>query len=233
MAENTSTRGRKPKTTVENNTKITNNSDIDINAIMQQMQTLQKQFEDAQKKNADLEDLISALKTNQTTSNNVILPKKVKVVNLLFNTLNLSTMPRGMGKVYTFDSFGDMVTMKTSDLEDILSIPAYRKQAEEGLFYICNEDVVADQDLVDEYAQIHDKKAIEMICNLQTDSCVEMFCSMNKTLQNSIATKIAERMANGESFDRNRLASIKSNTDIDIEKMSEDLIDAKKVHSKK
>lgn len=241
MTEETKTtakKGRPPKTksidtTTNDNKKTVENSDDIIAKLMAQMEEqskamaeLQKQVNDANKEKTDLQDLVDVLK-DKNTNTEKDLPKKVKVVNLLANTLNLSTMPMGMGKVFNFEKFGSMVTMKTSDLEDILSIPAYRRQAEEGLFYICDSNIVDDQDLTEEYKKIYDKNTIEYIVGLTDDACVDMFVGLNDEMKDSLSTKMAEDIINGKSLDRNRLAEIQMRTTIDIEQMAKDLKDIK------
>ncbi len=47
-----------------------------------------------------------------------------------------------------------------------------------------------------------------------------MFVGLSKGLQDSISTKIAEDMAKGIDYDRNRLADIQMRTEIDIQDMA-------------
>ncbi len=149
--------------------------------------------------------------------------KKVKVINLLNMQLNLSTEGFGNGKHFHFDNFGSMVTMSVNYLEEILSIGAQRKQAEEGFFYICDSEVVEDMDLTDAYEVIHDKKTIEYIVGLSEDSCVEMFCGLSDAMKESTATLMAEKINNGKALDRNRLADIQRRTEINIEEIAKSL----------
>ena len=153
------------------------------------------------------------------------LPKRVKVVNLLSNHLNLVT---SYNKIYKMGTFGATVTMKTSDLEDILSDQKYRKQAEEGFFYICDEAIVEDNDLTDFYETINDKSAIEHIISLKEDSCVDMFLSLSDTMKESVSSAMAEELIKGKFLDKNRLSTIQIKTGIDIEEMAEIIKQAKK-----
>lgn len=146
------------------------------------------------------------------------LPKRVKVVNLLSNRLNLVT---SFGKIYNFIKFGDMVTMKTSDLEDILSNQKFRQQAEDGFYYICDEAIVEDNDLTDVYERINDKQAIEYIMTLKDDSCVDMFVSLSDAMKESVSSAMADKLASGVFLDKNRLSTIQIKTNIDIEAMAD------------
>ena len=230
MAEETkttSTRGRKPKPKVEE-TVIEQNDMTQMMAKMQeQILALQKQLaestekvEKTDKEKSDLQQLVEALKSNENTETKN-LPKKVKVISLVPNIYNLTTQENGKGKAFTFKEFGQMITMKTSELEEILSIQAYRNQAEQGYFYILDKDIVEDQDLTEAYEHISNKEAIEHVMNLDSDECVDIFCGLNKDMQESLAAKIAENMAKGARLDRNRIADISMRTDIDIEKIAE------------
>ena len=230
MAEETkttSTRGRKPKPKVEE-TVIEQNDMAKMMAQMQeQILALQKQLaestekvEKTDKEKSDLQQLVEALKYNENTETKN-LPKKVKVISLVPNIYNLTTQEDGKGKAFTFKEFGQMITMKTSELEEILSIQAYRNQAEQGYFYILDKDIVEDQDLTEAYEHISNKEAIEHVMNLDSDECVDIFCGLNKDMQESLAAQIAENMAKGARLDRNRIADISMRTDIDIEKIAE------------
>ena len=224
----TSTRGRKPKAeTVDIDKELETKEEVKVentNVVSQD------EFNKVQKEKDDLATMLAQLQaqmiqlqsqvggTQKKVNDN--LPNKVKVVNLLSQTLNLSTEPMGGGKVFTFEGFGDMVTMKTSHLEDILSIPVYRKEAEQMFFYICSSEIVEDQDLTDSYENGITEETVSFITSLQDDKCVDMFVGLSKGLQDSISTKIAEDMAKGIDYDRNRLADIQMRTEIDIQDMA-------------
>jgi uncharacterized protein with von Willebrand factor type A (vWA) domain len=190
-----------------------------IQKLMEQMNNLQKQVEEQKKEKTDLQQLVEVLK-EQPKEQKVSVSKKVKIVSLIPNRYNLTTESNGHGKQFSFNNIGDIITIKVTDLEDILSIPEYRKQAEEGWFYILDKDVVADQDLTDCYEKIHDEKTIEHIMNLSDNSCVDMFVNLSKEMRQSLASKMAENMNNGIKLDRNRLSDINARCGIDIEEMA-------------
>lgn len=147
--------------------------------------------------------------------------RKVKVTSLVPNMYVLSTAENGRGRVYKFSKFGDSCIMKVDDLEYILSIPGYREQAEKGKFYICDADIVEEFGLTEEYEKLNDASTVESIIQLNSQVDVDKFCSLTKSMKESIGTKIAENMAKGQYYDRNLLASIKKATGIDIEYISE------------
>lgn len=235
MAEEVkSTRGRKKTTQVDIN-NIDNTNTESMSDIMAQMLQMKKEMEQLQKqlsesknkvKNADkekseLQQLVEALQTQ--TNNEKVLPKKVKVMSLIPNKYNLTTEVGGSGKQFTFDEFGDVVTMKTTELEEILSIQKQREQAENGWFYILDKDIVEDQELQDSYQHISDKETLEHLMKLDSDECVDIFCGLSTEMQESLSVKMAENLLNGIKIDRNRISDISMRTDIDIDKIAEQL----------
>ncbi len=227
----TSTRGRKPKAKVEEANIEKDIAQDDMAKMMVQMQeqilALQKQLaesnkqaEKSDKEKSDLQQLVEVLKSNDN-SDKKNLPKKVKVISLIPNIYNLTTQDNGKGKSFTFKEFGQMITMKTSELEEILSIQSYRDQAEQGYFYILDKNIIEDQDLTEAYEHIQNKEIIDHVMKLDSDECVDIFCGLNKDMQESLAAQMAENMAKGARLDRNRIADISMRTDIDIEKLAE------------
>lgn len=195
-----------------------------IKTLMEQVAALTETVKKQESEKSDMKDLIEALKSGVTTEKpKKDIPNKVKVVSLVPNQYNLSTQDNGQGKTFSFPKFGHIITMRTSELEDVLSIEKYRNQAEKGFIYICNADVVEELGLTEEYKTLLDEKAMSHVLKLSDDSAVDMFCTLDPEMQDSIATKIAETVADNKPVDRNRLFEIKRRTDIDIEKMAEDL----------
>ena len=147
--------------------------------------------------------------------------KKIKVINLLDHTHNLSTESRGGGTIYTFRKFGDSFNIKADDLEKAVHL--YRKSFETGGFYICDEEAIEEYNLQEYYKKFIDQKGIEMIVQLQDVNAVDMFCSLSESLKNSTASTMAVNIVNGKNYDLNLIADIQRRTNIDILSMSEDL----------
>lgn len=225
--------GRPPKTNVETiatNEALVEDKSVDTTTVT----NVDKEKEELKAKNEEMAKMMEQMQVQLTLMQKQMLSgavepkkektnKKVKVVNLLNNKLNLSTQGFGNGKVFEFLDFGSSVSMNIAYLEEILSIGEYRRQAEEGYFYICDSDIVEEMDLTDAYESIHDKKAIEYISTLADDSCVDMFCGLSATMKESVATLMAEKINSGKPLDRNRLASIQMKSEVDIESMAKSL----------
>ena len=192
-----------------------------------------KEKEELKSKNDEMSKMIEQLQAQMmlmqkqmagtTTEPKKEKTKKVKVVNLLNMKLNLSTEGFGNGRLFQFEDYGSVVSMSANHLEDILSIGAFRKQAEEGWFYICDNDIVEEMDLSDAYEAIHDKKTIDYIATLSEDVCVDMFCGLSDTMKDSVATIMAEKINSGKPLDRNRLADIQRRTEVNVEEIARGL----------
>ena len=225
----------RPKKEAENTTVEIKENVVTENKKIEEVK-VDTEKEELKANNEQLTKLIEQMQAQMTMMQNQInmgvatpkvknLPTKVKVVSLLGNFMNLVT---STGKIYKFPKFGDIATLRTSDLEDILSNQKFRQQAEDGYFYICDKDVVEDQELTEVYERLHDKTAIEYIMKLADDNCVDMFASLSDGLKESVSCSIAEELNKGKVLDRNRLSMIYAKTNIDIEEIAKGLKDVNK-----
>ena len=221
MADTKAKRGRPPKSVttpkVEENVKVNSQDEL--------IKQLMAQIEEQNKKMAEMQSQIN--NQPQTTiiqqSKNGLSGKKIKVVNLMHNPLNLSTEPNGMGRVFTFREYGDSRLIKYDDLADIVA--AYPNTMESGCAYICDKEVVESLGLTEEYEKLFDKATMDRVVRLREDSDLELFLGMSKDLQESTARTIAERINANERVDYNYIKIIKDNTGIDIEEIAKNLKD--------
>lgn len=219
MAE-TKKRGRPPKTVntpVENNVKTENQDDI--------IKKLMAQLEEQNAKMAEMQKQIESNNKPQTVvvnnDNTNMRSKKVKVVNLMQNPLNISTEPNGGGRIFTFNKYGDSRIIKFDDLADIVS--AYPYTMEHGLAYICDKEVVEELGLAEEYKKLFDKEKMDKVIWLREESDLDLFLGMDINLQESAAKRIAELINANEKMDYNYLRTIKEKTGIDIEAIAKEL----------
>ena len=225
MADTKAKRGRPPKSATVSKVeekKTENNQDEVIAKLM-------AQIEEQNKKMAELQSQINNQPQSTTIiqqTNNGLSGKKIKVVNLMHNPLNLSTEPNGMGRVFTFREYGDSRLIKYDDLADIVA--SYPNTMEGGLAYICDKEVVESLGLAEEYEKLFDKATMDKVVKLKEESDLELFLGMNKDLQESTACKIAERLNANERVDYNYINIIKEKTGIDIEAIAENLKDFNK-----
>ena len=226
MAETKAKRGRPAKSATTSKAiekKVENN-----NSQEELIKQLMAQIEHQNKKMAEMQSQIEnkAQPTTIIQQGNRLNSKKVKVVNLMHNALNISTEPKGMGRVYTFKEYGDSRLIKYDDLADIVS--AYPKTMEGGLAYICDKEVVESLGLTEDYQKLFDKETMDKVIKLKEESDLELFLGMDSKLQESTARKIAERINANEKVDYNYIKTIKERTDIDIEAIANDLKDFNK-----
>ena len=78
------------------------------------------------------------------------------------------------------------------------------------------------------YEKLFDKETMDKVVWLRTESDLELFLGMANSLQESVATKIAELINANERIDYNYIKIIKDKTGIDIEEIAKDLRDFNK-----
>lgn len=220
---NTGKRGRPPKSTVtkvENNNIKTENQDDIIKKLMEQIAEQNAKMAEMQKQ-IENNNTPTVIVSNDNSS--VIRGKKIKVINLMQNPLNISTEPNGGGRVYSFKNYGDSRLIKFDDLADIVA--AYPNTMEHGMAYICDKEAVEELGLSDEYSKLFDKERMDKVVWLREESDLDLFLGMDRNLQESAAIRIAELINANEKMDYNYLRTIKENTGIDIEEIAKELKD--------
>ena len=120
----TSTRGRKPKSKVEE-VKIEKDAiDLELeqkNDQSELIKQLMAQIEAQNKAMAEMQAKMNAQPTVVVQKDNGMGAKKVKCINLMHNIVNVSTEPEGQGRLYMFEKYGDYKMIKYDDLSDIVS----------------------------------------------------------------------------------------------------------------
>lgn len=144
--------------------------------------------------------------------------KKVKLINLMNNELNISTDPDGRGRVFSFLKYGDSKTIGYDHLVNCFA--SYPYTFEHGLVYIADKEIVEDFGLTDEYEKIYTKDMIDRIMYLRDTSDVDLFLGMEENLQKSVSIKIAELINYNEKIDYNYIRRIKEESDIDLEEIA-------------
>lgn len=221
MAEQKRKAGRPRKTESTPKVETTKTESTDNTELIKQ---LMAQIEEQNKKMAEMQEKLAnaqaqtVVVTNDSTK---FVGRKIKLINLMHNILNVSTGTRGKGRVYTFNNYGDSKLIKFDDVCDIVS--SYPYTVENGLVYIADKDVVEFLGLTEEYSKIYDKKLIDEIVLLKEDKDADLFMGMEKNLRESTATAIAERINSGENVNFNVIRRIKDECGIDILKLADDI----------
>jgi hypothetical protein len=128
----------------------------------------------------------------------------IKVMSLCPVTLNLTTLGRGQGKIFTFTKFGEVKRILYADLVSIME--AHYNFLEQGFFVILKREVVRRHGLDDIYAKILTKDKIDAVLagNNQSDS-VHLFESANSNQREFIVNLLADKYVAGEKLDLNLL----------------------------
>ena len=218
MTEMKAKRGRPAKTTTTPEVANNQNQDDLIKQLM-------AQIAEQNAKMAEMQSQINNQKQPTTIiqQSNTMSSKKVKVINLMHNPLNISTEPNGKGRVYTFKNYGDSKLIKYDDLVEIVS--AYPNTMEHGFAYICDKEAVEALGLASEYEKLFDKKTMDKLIWLREEADLNLFLGMNKNLQESTAVEIAKLLNANERIDYNYIRTIKDKTGIDIEQIAINLKD--------
>ncbi|MGL5767089.1 MAG: hypothetical protein ACRCX8_15750 [Sarcina sp.] len=184
---------------------------------------MQSQFEQMQKM---MQQLMSSQPQQQVVQEKPLTSKKIKVISLIDNELNMTTEPMGQGRIFSFPKFGYEHRIKFDDLEDIVHV--HRWLFEKGLAYICDHDAIVELGLEEECEAILDKKGIESIAKLESPEDVAMFKGLSKDMQEKVSDMIAKAIVNGENRDLNKLSEIQRDTGFDIQKLAQDMKEIKK-----
>ena len=86
--------------------------------------------------------------------------KYITVISLYSGQLNLSTLPGGKGKVFTFDAFGQPKKIMYQKLVDVME--SYPRFMNEGFYYIADKKVQRRHGLDEVYSKLLTKKMIEI-----------------------------------------------------------------------
>ena len=218
----TSTRGRKPKTKVEDTEIATQVEDTQSELIKKLMAQIEEQNKAMAELQAKVNSAPQTVVVNQAQSN-TMRGKKIKCINLMHCVVNVSTEPEGQGRTFTFDKYGSYKMIKFDDLSDIVS--SYPYTMENGLIYICDKEAVDELGLTEEYTKLYTKEIMDKMIYLREQTDVDMFLGMEKNMQESTAMEIARKIYANERVDRNFIFDIKEKTGIDIDLLVQELKD--------
>jgi hypothetical protein len=215
MGENVKKKVGRPSTkqkNIDNETKTNSNSNENVDLI-KKIEAMEQII--AQLRNEALQKNVKAKNTTKDDDYNIIRPDRyIKVMSLNFGQLNLTTMPRGQGKVFTFNKFGDVRNIVYSDVSNI--IHNHQKFAEEGRFYVFNKQVIENHGLIEFYEKFLTKEKIEQILDMQKDEMINLFNSATKTQQDTIVQIIIKKIKQGEDIDLNKVDILSRLTDQNI-----------------
>jgi hypothetical protein len=153
-----------------------------------------------------------------------ISPQKyISVISLCPFQLNLSTLPGGKGKVFSFEGFGQSKRIIYSNLVDI--IDAFPRFLEQGYFYIADKKIIRRHGLNAIYDKLLTKETIENIFNksMAPDEAANLYKSATKTQQETIISLLVRKMmTESANVDMNLVEAISKVSGIDLSKKVEE-----------
>lgn len=206
-------RGRKPNTAKKNeiDTTVEAEKTIDTQDMLADAKAenkfLQEQLAQMQAMMAQLQSQINS--QSQVVQPQVVIQQQsnatrtVKVISLIDNTYIMSTKPLGQGTVYRFDKYGDFKNVKFQDLQDILAINS--KQFENGMAVLASKEDYDDLQIGYIYDMVLDKDRMDDVIKLQSDTDVDIILGMSEEMQEKVYSIIADKIANGISYDFNKI----------------------------
>ena len=159
---------------------------------------------------------------NIVLEQNKDITRTVKVTSLVGNVLTLSTMKNGnkAGRTYKFDRYGHTQNILFSDMQSILIY--HTKQFENGLVMLSLEKDYNDLGIGYIYNSVAHKEVIDEIVLLKEDNAIDTIFDMNEEMQEKIVDLIAQNLANGVSYDYNKIKELKDEG-LDVEAIAEQI----------
>lgn len=168
----------------------------------------------------DLQEEVTLLKSQKevvveepTKTQESNLTRTVKVISMMNNSYNLSTEPLGKGKLYNFARYGDFKNIKFSDLQDIMNHFGY--QFEKGMAILASKADYDDLQMGYVYDDILNQESMEKLLKLNSFESISLIEKMDKDMQDNIMSLVADRIANGSSYDLNIIEELKSFTQLE------------------
>lgn len=213
MAEVTQT--KKPTTRKTTSTKTVETTDSELKReneqLKQDVSELHKQLLEMKKM---FESAMASTQVQSTLNTKLDLEADIPVINLCRSKLNLSTGLHGSGEVYIFTQFGEIQDIPFQDLK--LICKSNKRFAEEGAFYIADEQAVEKLRLERKYQNILNANTLENIFALDSQTVIKMFESASKTQKDYIVETIVEKLSRGQQVDANILVGLKQLTGKDF-----------------
>lgn len=176
----------------------------DVDSLHKQMLEMKKMFESA----------MANVQAQSTLDTKLETEIDIPVINLCRSKLNLSTGLHGSGEVYIFTQFGEVQDIPFQDLKSICK--SNKRFAEEGAFYIADEQAVKKLRLERKYQNILNADTLENILTLDSQIAIKMFETASKTQKDYIVETIIEKLSCGQQVNANILVGLKQLTGKDF-----------------
>lgn len=142
------------------------------------------------------------------------LETEVPVVSMCQGELNLATQGKGQGIIYTFTDFGQIIDIPFGDLKDI--VQHNQRFANEGYFYIVDEEVVRKLRKTSEYNKMLPPEVIENIFKNDANKIIDLYNMAPRGQKETIVEMIKNKRLQGIDVDANVLVKLGELTGIDF-----------------
>lgn len=142
------------------------------------------------------------------------LETEVPVVSMCQGELNLATQGKGQGNIYTFTDFGQIIDIPFGDLKDI--VQHNQRFANEGYFYIVDEEVVRKLRKTSEYNKMLPPEVIENIFKNDANKIIDLYNMAPRGQKETIIEMIKNKRVQGIDVDANVLVKLGELTGIDF-----------------
>lgn len=185
--------------------------DAEKEALKKQNKKMEEMMAKMQEQMAQMQSQMNQpqMMPNIVLEQNKDITRTVKVTSLVGNILTLSTMKNGnkAGRTYKFEKYGHTQNILFSDMQSILIY--HTKQFENGLVMLSTEKDYNDLGIGYIYNSVSHKEVIDEIVMLKDDNAIDTIFEMNEEMQEKIVDLIAQNLANGVSYDYNKIKQLK------------------------
>lgn len=197
-----------------------------IEALEKRLNEMATLLEKSMSSNEDTESLANKSRDDDYVNdeeNKVSGDDYIKVMSLCPYVLNLRTErnPKN-GKVYTFNSFGEVKRIQYRDLVKI--IETHPTFTNDGVFIIINSKVIRRHALDESYESVLEKENIEKILSGNQTDAVNIFKTANDRQKNIIADMIVDKIVNNHGIDLNLVYRLSQEAGYDIHEKAKNII---------
>jgi hypothetical protein len=179
----------------------------DNQLLMKQMQELMTQFTALKEKAASSTESVNKDSVSSDNYYKEINPMKpIKVISLSDGGVSLRTSTDGNGTSFRFNKFGQAKYIPYQELQNVISTD--RNFIEDGVVYICDEEVVRNNYLEEAYSTFLTKNTIENILTFDIADITEMVSGTTQSIQETIVGLLVSKINNNEFVDMNKVSAI-------------------------
>ena len=163
---------------------------------------------------AKLDMFMQAVGAVGAKSNNMDVNSYVEFESVSTSPVYLATNGDGQGEIYSFEHFGDTVSIPIVDARNI--IRHNRNFINEGVVYIKDEGLVAAENLTQQYTKIIDAKSMKNLLLCKRQEFDKRFTPLTDTQKETVYLLLFNMVKDGKKVDEEILFYIYQVTGKDI-----------------